>query len=286
MNIHAFNTGVMDVKTRYVDAKGDSRLARLASVLMDGEFRPVPIYAWAVEHPEGVIVIDTGVTARMNNPDFFPLWQRPYWMSQYRFHIQPEDEIGAQLRRVGIPAGDVRKVLITHCHFDHTQALYHFPNAEVIFARNEYNDIQRARSARFDFPGYWPSSIKPRLIDYRPQRIGPFTESYQVTQAGDLWLVPTPGHTMAHQSVILQRGELTYFFAGDTSFDLAGLLDGSMDAPAADKQTDRETRRRILAYAMETQLIYLPTHDFEVETRLHMKKPLYTRQEQTVGVRI
>jgi N-acyl homoserine lactone hydrolase len=283
MKIHAFNTAVMDVKTNYYKAKGANRLMRLGSVLIDNDFRPVPVYSWAIEHPEGVIVIDTGLTSRVNDFNYFPLFQRPYWLTQYRFHVRPEDEIGAQLRQRGISNNDVRWVVITHAHFDHTSALYQFPHAEVVFSRKEWDDVQAFRSAHFAFPSKWPRSIKAHIIDYLPQPLGPFSESYPLT--GDVWLVPTPGHTMGHQSVILQQGELTYFFAGDTSFDLPSLLNNWMDAPAYNAEVDRETRRKILDYAQDTHLIYLTTHDFETETRLNTRAPLVS-QPQTLHNRL
>jgi N-acyl homoserine lactone hydrolase len=33
------------------------------------------IYAFAIEHPEGVIVVDTGETAGVSEPGKFPRWQ-------------------------------------------------------------------------------------------------------------------------------------------------------------------------------------------------------------------
>ena len=32
----------------------------------------LPIYAWTIEHPEGVIVVDTGETARTSDAGYFP----------------------------------------------------------------------------------------------------------------------------------------------------------------------------------------------------------------------
>lgn len=62
MRIHAIRTGLLGIKSRYIEAYGR---VRLASVLLDTRFvQPVPVYTWAIEHPEGVIVIDTGMNAR------------------------------------------------------------------------------------------------------------------------------------------------------------------------------------------------------------------------------
>jgi N-acyl homoserine lactone hydrolase len=269
MNIHAFETGRMAVKNNYYAARGKSRTARLTSVLLDREFHPpLPVYTWAIEHPEGVIVIDTGLNAGMAKADYFPLVQRPYWNTQYRFFVTEDDEIGPQLRRVGIQPNDVRWVVLTHAHFDHTGGLEHFPKSEIIFARKEYEDVQRFRSAHFDLPSKWPTWLKPRLIDYNSERVGPFTMSYPLTQAGDVRLIPTPGHTAHHQSVILEQDGMVYFFAGDTSFDLGSLMLGTLDAPAWDRVEDLQTRRRILHYAEDRPLVYLPTHDDGSANRL------------------
>ena len=37
---------------------------------------PLPILAWAIEHPEGLIVVDAGETARATEPGYFPVWTR------------------------------------------------------------------------------------------------------------------------------------------------------------------------------------------------------------------
>lgn len=267
MRIHAINTAVLSVKTRYVKSKGRIRALRLTSVLLDPKFCDIPVYTWAIEHPEGVIVIDTGETAQVNDPDYFPAIQRPYWHSQYRFHVSPQNEIGPQLRQRGINPEDVRWLIMTHAHFDHTGSLSQFPNAEVIFSRKEYEDVQMFRSAHFDFPSKYPSWLKPKLIDYVPERVGPFEASFPVTKAGDVHIVPTPGHTMGHQSVVLHHDGFTWFFAGDASFDQGSLLNGTLDAPAFNSNVTLETRQRIIDYAKQMPMIYLATHDHDTERR-------------------
>lgn len=275
MRVHALKIGSMSVKSSYYAGKGKLRALRLTSVLLDSHFIEIPVYAWAIEHPEGVIVIDTGLTAQMTNPEFFPALQRIYWETQYRFHIKPEEEIGPQLMARGISPTDVRWVVITHAHFDHTQALYHFPNSEIVFFKKEYEDVQAFRSTHFDFPSKWPERLNIRQIEYLPQPVGPFAESYPLTQAGDVRLLPTPGHTDTHQSVILQENGLTYFFAGDASFDQKSLLDGTLDAPAMNSDLTLGTRKRIIELGRTMPLVYLATHDPETATRLEQRTPLF-----------
>ena len=69
-----------DRHRRHHDAAGAraSATANAGSLntLLDREWtEPLPIYAFAIEHPEGVIVVDTGETARVAEPGYFPRWQ-------------------------------------------------------------------------------------------------------------------------------------------------------------------------------------------------------------------
>jgi glyoxylase-like metal-dependent hydrolase (beta-lactamase superfamily II) len=282
MRVHALMTGRIGVKSRYRAAAGRTRIARLTSALLDSQFVEIPVFAWAIEHPEGVIVIDVGETARTRDPGYFPAVQRPYWLSQYRFQLTPDDEIGPQLRARGIAPGDVRWVVLTHAHFDHTDGLYHFPNAEVIISRREWGDVQRFRSAHFGFPSKYPPGIRPTLVDYVPDSVGAFTHSWPLTRAGDVRVVPTPGHTPGHQSVILHEDGHDLFFAADASFDLASLHDGTLDAPAFNSGVTLETRQRILRYAAQRPTVYLTTHDWDTARRLDTRTLVYA-ETPTVG---
>jgi hypothetical protein len=71
MKIHAIQTGTVAITTKWREGVGHGRV-RLVNTLLDREWtEPLPIYAFAIEHPEGVIVVDTGETARVSEPGYF-----------------------------------------------------------------------------------------------------------------------------------------------------------------------------------------------------------------------
>ena len=72
-----------------------------------------PIYAWAIEHPEGLIVVDTGETARVAEPGYFPAWH-PYFRREVQERVTPEEEIGPQLENRWLDPHQVRWVVMTH----------------------------------------------------------------------------------------------------------------------------------------------------------------------------
>src|SRR6266498_396872 len=100
MRIHAIQTGMVMIKTSQREGHGKGA-GRVLNILADHNWTPyLPIYAWAIEHPEGVIVVDTGETARTTAPGYFPWWH-PYYRLAVRTLVRPEEEIGPQLQRSG-----------------------------------------------------------------------------------------------------------------------------------------------------------------------------------------
>ncbi|MEL7221512.1 MAG: MBL fold metallo-hydrolase, partial [Bacteroidota bacterium] len=92
--------------------------------------------------------------------------------------------------------------------------------------------------------------------------------SYSLTQSKDVLLVPTPGHTHGHQSVILRVGQYNIVFAGDASFTQAQIMRKKVAGICADKKVARKTIEKIQCFAQEHPMIYLPSHDLESTKRL------------------
>ena len=279
MNIFAIETGTVKITKNWLVGRGDG-IKRLANTLFDSEFTDwLPITVWVIEHPEGLIVIDTGIPADANKriwfPPFMPLVQRAA-----KFDMTPEQEVGPQLRRRGLSPDDVRWVVLTHLHQDHDGGLSHFPNAEFIVSQKEWA-AATGFSGRMN--GYlnqrWPVWFQPRLVDFDEAPIGPFFGRQTLTRAGDVHLVPTPGHSPGHLSVILVEGNQSIFFAGDASYSEDLLITGTVDGIGPDPQTQRQTHRQILAYVEKNPTIYLPSHDPDSKKRLENRAVICARRE-------
>jgi glyoxylase-like metal-dependent hydrolase (beta-lactamase superfamily II) len=268
VRVHAIQTGTVSIKERQRDGGGRSR-RNLARVLMDSRWtEPLPILAWLVEHPEGLIVVDTGETARVAEPGYFTPWQ-PYFRFGVREDVAAEQEIGPQLRALGFDPDDVRTVVLSHFHTDHAGGLAHFPRSEVISSRTDYQEARGLLGkVRGFLPQHWPEGFAPTLTDLPDGPLGPFEASATLTAAGDVHLVPTPGHTSGHLSVAIDGGDKVVFLAGDASYTEQLMLAGRPDGVSPDPARARDTLARIQRLAAERPTIYLPTHDPESIDRL------------------
>ena len=277
VKVHAIQTGTVAVRARQRSGTGPGPL-RVAATLADRNWtEPLPIYAWLVEHPEGPIVIDTGETARVSEPGYFPRWH-PYFRLGLREWVAAEEEIGPQLRTLGVAPEEVRWVVVTHLHTDHAGGLAHFPRTEIMLSRREFENAKGAMGRLRGFlPQRWPSWFAPRLIELDGQPYGPFPSSLRLTDSGDVIIVATPGHTAGHVSVVLEEGEQSIFFAGDTSYTQALMVEGVVDGVSGDLEVARQSLQRIQAHARERPIVYLPSHDPESARRLEDRRTVNTR---------
>ena len=199
---------------------------------------PLPIYAFAIEHPEGVIVVDTGESAGASQPGYFPRWH-PGVRLAFREWVEPEQEIGPQLERLGISPGDVRRLVMTHLHTDHAGGLHHFPDSEILVTRTETRlRIGPARPpARLRREHALASLVRPTLLELEPEPFGAFPQSLRLTDAGDVTLVPVPGHTPGQIGVLVDDGDHTVFLAGDSSYTQDLMLRGKVDGVGPDERS-------------------------------------------------
>jgi N-acyl homoserine lactone hydrolase len=271
MRIHAIQTGRVQIKQAQIEGRGHG-LWRQLQPMVSRQWAPwCPVYAWAIEHPEGVIVVDTGSGAHLKR---LPRWH-PYFQMAVRFDIEPEQEVGPQLRSLGISARDVKTVVLTHLHSDHDGGLAHFADSRI-FADGD--EIARtagiAGAIRGYLPSRWPKWLDPQPLAWQLSRCGPFARSTRITEAGDVVAVPTPGHTPSHVSVIVRDGDAQIMLAGDASYLEATMLQGTVDGVSPDETSARTTLADIRALCAASATIYLPTHDPQAGERLTQRRPV------------
>ncbi len=271
MRVHAIQTGTVAIKS--VQREGSQQGNPLFNLFRDKTWtEPLPIYAYLIEHPEGLILVDTGETARSSRPGYWPRWH-PYYRFLAKTYVSPSDEIGNQLQVLGFLPEEVHTVITTHFHTDHMGGLQYFPKAKHFASSQEYRDATRPL-ARLNgsLSHLWPSWYQPTLIEFEAKQVGPFPKSFTLTKANDVHILPTPGHTAGHISVLLKTDKLSFFLASDVSYTQALMLKQQPDGVSFEKQKAKETLKRVRDYCLSTPTLYLPSHDPDVPERLRLRQ--------------
>jgi N-acyl homoserine lactone hydrolase len=167
-----------------------------------------PVFAHTIEHPDGLILVDTGMTGT------HPLVEEEWHPRGY-----PER----------IPR-DVVCVINTHLHFDHCGGNHLFAGVPIHVQARELAD---ARSED----------------DYTIREWVEFEGASYVEHDGEIEvlpgirLVPTPGHTTGHQSVLVEGVAV---IGGDVAY--------TFDALAV---ADTEGKRRVIELGLPTWLAHV-----------------------------
>jgi glyoxylase-like metal-dependent hydrolase (beta-lactamase superfamily II) len=266
--VHALSTGRVQVRNAQRESRGGSQAARVGHMLFDPDWSEwLPVHVWLIEHDEGFILVDTGETSRVHERGYHPRWN-PFFRRAVHFSVHPEEELGPQLRALGIGPRDVKTVVLTHLHTDHAGGLFHVTGSRSLVAPGEFKTATGAAGRLMGYLSHrWPKWWQPEFIRFDRRQVGPFDEAMPVTKRGDVLIVPTPGHTPHHVSVLVQ-GEPSFFLAGDTSYNQELLLAGRVDGVSPNQRVALETHGRILGLARERPLVYLPSHDSKSGARL------------------
>jgi glyoxylase-like metal-dependent hydrolase (beta-lactamase superfamily II) len=273
VKIHAIKTGEVRVKS----AQPERKTGGLIRILADDNWADwLPIYAWVIEHPEGVFVVDTGETARtMNEPGYFPKWH-PYYRTSVRTNITADEEIGPQLKKMGIDTTDVKKVILTHFHTDHAGGLHHFPESQILVSGKDYHLAKGILGKALGYlPQHWPRWFNPIPVPFENDKFGPFERSFPITSTGDIWAIPTPGHTPNHISVVVRSEDILYFLAGDTTYSEELLIENVPDGVSPRPAITLNTMAKIRELAEMEPTVYLPAHDEQSRDRLEQKSILF-----------
>jgi N-acyl homoserine lactone hydrolase len=186
-----------------------------------------PISAYLLDTDSGWILLDAGFDPA-NVQDLATMDRYFFGKGIYPPIVSPEHRLDRQLAEIGIGYEDIRHVILTHLHFDHTGYVKYFPHARVSIQRREYE---------FGFGG--KTTIANILSDFDLPTIRWDIVDGDWEVVPGLTMIDTRGHTAGHQSAVVElpkSGTIVLpFDAGDLqeNFDNEILPGESVDDAAA-----------------------------------------------------
>jgi N-acyl homoserine lactone hydrolase len=175
--------GMADITVRRVDF---GYFVRPAEETGTGGPRVEPCLGYLVGHPEGMVLFDTGMGSR---PDVDA-------------HYRPRRAgLLAALAVLRIQVSDIRLAANCHLHFDHCGGNPVLGQIPVFVQRAELDTARQTQDYTL-----------PELLE--GSRFEQVTGQVEVLPG--VFLLPTPGHTAGHQSLIVRRPDGAVIVAGQS----------------------------------------------------------------------
>ena len=135
-------------------------------------------------------------------------------------------------------------------------------NPEIV----EHLDLHKQKLKSFPVEILLLKNLK--TLNLSKNKIDVFNDAFPITRSEDLLFIPTPGHTLGHSSIIFKTDNFDIIFAGDISFNQEQVLKGELAGINIDYKKAKQTYEKLLQYATNKKLIYLPSHDANAGQRL------------------
>ena len=153
------------------------------------------VHAFLIRHPEGPVLVDTGIGTFGRSP------------------FEVEGRIEAELAAVGVLPADIRHVVCTHLHADHSGAACR-PDGMPMFPNARYH--VHAEDWAFFAANRTPEGFTGRFAMAGLEHLGMLDldpSDHQIVRG--LTVRHAPGHTPGHRVVQLEDGGLSLLLIGD-----------------------------------------------------------------------
>lgn len=215
----------------------------------DGMRTNIPVTGFLIRLPgDELALVDTGMS-RLHVDDPELTWRGTPANDALRPVMRPEDSLLYRLAQLGIAPQDIDYVINTHLHFDHAGNNDLLGRAKFFVQREQYELAKDNPS----YPNqYWNlPSLSYELVDGERELFS------------GVRVIPTPGHTDGHQSVLLRLPETgAVILCGDAVYCQENYDHDTWDSQA-DPATARDSALKLRAIAETERATMFYGHDRE-----------------------
>lgn len=177
------------------------------------------LYCLLVETNDGLLLVDTGFGIQDYEN---PTWFTRIFIASLDMPRTLEETAAYQIEKLGYSRSDVKHIVMTHLHSDHSGGIRDFPNAKVHVHALEYEAVQNPKGFKEKFYDSTHWAHGPDWVIHDDLRTIDWFgfNSIQVREElfPDVRLIPLHGHTRGHCGIAIERSKGWLFHCGDATY--------------------------------------------------------------------
>ena len=272
MKIHVLHTGEVRVSP-YLPFGGDNCNLLKASGMTTPkeEWIWLPVSVYLIEHPKGLILVDTGWHRDMSPEGVYDkkaqvksLGSRVLY-NVNQGQIPLGEAVDEQLATMDIKPSDLDYVLLTHLDCDHANGLRAVKDAKHILVAAE--ELECARKNGFiRYKKKWWEGVDMQTIEWNGTE-GPAGKSFDLFGDGSIKMINIPGHCDGLCAVKITREDGKYVLLfSDGGYATKSWKEMITSGVSLDKEMQRKSLMWIREQSMDANCIEsLATHDTDIK---------------------
>ena len=221
----------------------------------------MPVSSYLIDHPKGLILIDTGWHEEMRVKQRKHLGRLAY--SMFQGELPEGQSIAEQLHSLGINSKDIDLVILSHMHSDHVSGLRHVQDAKRIMTSEL--EWQAAHRRLGYIKSMW-QGIDVDTFSFTDIPYGPFNKGYDVFGDHSLYAVHTPGHSDGMVSFMIKMDHQWLLLASDVGYSSKSWMKMVLPGITTDRKAAYQSLRWLKEFAKQKDCRrIIVNHDPEVK---------------------
>jgi N-acyl homoserine lactone hydrolase len=223
--------------------------------LRAGQKAFTPYFIYVVTHPAGNVLFDSGPhpTLRTN-----PHSRLGAVANSFEVRMLEGDWLVPRLATIGMTPADISHVVQSHLHFDHAGGLEWLKHSKIYVQRDELNFARNP-------PRYQQGIFVPMDFEHDLEWIE-LDGAHDIFGDGRLHIIPTPGHTKGHHSLLVRLRSRPVFLLGDATYLVSKMRDRLLPAVMWSPDAFMSTWNIVEEIERKEGALLVATHELDFET--------------------
>ncbi len=277
IKIHVWHTGRVHVSPA-LPFGGDCCIIKASGLLTPKkDWIWLPVSAYLIEHPKGLILFDTGWNRTMSpdgildkKAEIRSLGSRLLYMVN-QGEIAKGEAVDEQLSALGLSDKDLDYVVLSHLDCDHANGLKLVENAKNIMVSRAEMDFATEKNpiCMIRYQKCWWNGVPMTLFDWNSEK-GPFKRSFDLFGDGSVMLINIPGHCdgLCAMKITNSDGKFVLLYA-DGGYGTKSWKEMIVSGIAVNREQQYKSLEWIREQSLDANCIEsIATHDVNVKPHI------------------